>query len=463
MPQTHPTPHGTKLVPWAIFTALTAPVLLIAYLSYHQIHHWTFYGMVLLLNGAIALFILRRLQDTESLRRHEETEHAGDSLLLQRAQHQLVQQERLRALGQMAGGIAHDFNNALAPILGYSELMLDMSDILEDREKSIEYLQMINTAAKDAANIVRRLREFYRPREKNESFASVDLNYLVQQTVILTQPRWKTQALQKGIDIKIEMDLEKVPFIDGNEAELREAFTNFIFNAVDAMPQGGNLFLHTTTRNGKVALEIRDTGMGMSEETRQRCFEPFFTTKGEQGTGLGLAMAYGIIQRHGGHIEIHSEMEKGTTFFIYLPVKQESKAPIPLGLDPRFSRPLKILYVEDEGNVREVIVEYLKRDGHEVEQAADGMEGLRKFLLGHYDLVITDKAMPGMTGIQLAGAIKKRTPEKPVILLSGTEAEEGLQGIIDAVVGKPLTLEELRRAIFELSFKTPLHKVPGFS
>lgn len=450
-----------KWTRWLTFFSAALAVVLIAALSYHRPPLSLLCGILFIFIVAIGIFIFQiashtRWVEDKHLKMRDELKVTVQekTSALQKAQYQLVQQERLRALGQMASGIAHDFNNALAPILGYSELLLDTSNFLEDRKKSMEYLQMINTSAKDAANIVRHLREFYRAREKNESFTRVDVDYLLKQASILTQPKWKTQALTKGIDIKMDVHLGKVPFMEGNEAELREVLTNLIFNAVDAMPKGGTITLRSSTRQGKILLEVQDTGGGMSEEIRQHCFEPFYTTKGENGTGLGLAMVYGIVQRHGGDIEIQSVIGKGTTFLITLPAQGlEKTSSSPDRDQPTALRPLKILYVEDEANAREVIVEYLKRDGHEVEQAADGMEGLRKFLLGQYDLVITDKAMPCMTGVQLAIAIKKRDANKPVVLLSGTEGETAMQGTVDAVVVKPATMEALRRAMSDLFSK----------
>lgn len=376
---------------------------------------------------------------------------------LKQAQHQLVQQERLRALGEMASGIAHDFNNALAPILGYSELMIDAPDILRDTAKILEHLKTINTSARDAAKVVSRLREFYRPREKNEVFHSIELNPLVQQVITLTQPKWKAQAMAQGIDICIQTDLQKIPLIEGSEPELREALTNLIFNAVDAMPKGGTIHISTSDQNGFVILKIMDTGTGMTEEVRQRCLEPFFSTKGDKGTGLGLSMVYGIIQRHSGTLDIESEIGKGTTFIMRLLISKGSKKEIFENPSPVYSHSLRILLVEDEMTVRDVMSEYLKRDGHSIETAKNGVEGLSKFYAGHFDLVITDRAMPEINGERLAIKIKKSAPQKPIILLSGTadllNAGQLPEGI-DLVLGKPVTLDELRSAILKVLPRT---------
>jgi CheY-like chemotaxis protein len=313
-----------------------------------------------------------------------------------------------------------------------------------------QYLKTMNTAALDAANVVRRLREFYRQREEAEVFHPVDLNALVEEVVMLTQPRWKDQALASGVTVHVETHLERVPAVVGNASELREVATNLIFNAVDAMPEGGTLTLRTRPDGDHVVLEVRDTGIGMSDEVRQRCIEPFFSTKGEGGTGLGLAMVYGIIQRHGGTIAIESEVGTGTAFIVGLPVQTESRhegEPTQAGA---VSRQLRILLVEDEPSVRDIVAEYLVGDGHSVETANHGGEGLQKFQAGWFDVVVTDKAMPDLSGDQLATMIKRIVPTKPIIMLTGFGGGEGStepSANVDMILGKPVTLTTLRDAL----------------
>ncbi|MEK7294888.1 MAG: ATP-binding protein, partial [Nitrospirota bacterium] len=264
-------------------------------------------------------------------------------------QKHIVQQERLRALGQMASGVAHDFNNALSPILGFSSILLEDATQLDDKDKVMKYLQIINTAGKDAANVVSRLREFYRSRTQEETFRPFDLTKLVEQAVTFTQPKWKDQALAGGLTVLVKTELQKVPHLSGNESEMREVLTNLIFNAVDAMPKGGTLTLRTSVKDGQVVLEVGDTGTGMTEEVRQRCLEPFFTTKGASGTGLGLAMVYGIIQRHKGTINIQSEFGKGTTFVIGFPIEGDQKWEALQTVESlASSRRLRVLAVDDD-------------------------------------------------------------------------------------------------------------------
>jgi PAS domain S-box-containing protein len=406
--------------------------------------------------GAVVNFrdITERKQAEEAL--YESNRRLEEALVeLKATQQQVLQQERLRALGQMASGIAHDFNNALSPVLGFTELLLDRPEYLENKEKVKHYSQMMNTAAKDAANVVRRLREFYRAREEDEIFLSVDLNSLVKQVIMLTQPRWKDQALASGITIDTETHLQNVPHVAGNEAEVREVLTNLIFNAVDAMPEGGTLTLRTRSDGQHVVVEVSDTGTGMTDEVLRRCLEPFFSTKLERGTGLGLAMVYGIIQRHQGTLAIESEPGQGTTFILRLPVYTEQGVERRSQAGEVLSRRLQILVVDDEPPVREVITAYLAGDGHTVETASNGSEGLEKFLAGGFDVVVTDQGMPEMAGDQLAAAIRRIAPDMPVILLTGFGdlmiASGETPAGVDIIVGKPVALAALRQALAKVT------------
>lgn len=368
---------------------------------------------------------------------------------LQASQRQVVQQERFRAFGEMAGGVCHDFNNALMAIIGYTELLLQNETLMDDRALLTDYLKTMNIAGKDASHVVSRLRDFYRPREESDVFAAVDVNDLIEEIVPLTRPKWHGQALESGRTISMELELQKVPYVLGNGAELRETLMNLVFNAVDAMPAGGTITLRTLPLASGVQIEVADSGTGMTEEVRQRCLEPFFSTKGEQGTGLGLAMAFGIIRRHEGSMEIDSVLGKGTTFRLTLPCchsspdeAQEEEARLTL------DRSLRVLVVDDDANTREVVSGYLRGDGHRVLTATDGCEAMHRFMSEEFDLVITDHGMPGMNGLQLATAVHRLAPSKSVILLTGFAfGPEQQPTSIDCVLKKPLVREELRDAL----------------
>jgi signal transduction histidine kinase len=373
---------------------------------------------------------------------------------LRLTQQQVLQQERLRALGQMASGVAHDFNNALSPILGYSDLLLMQPDYLKDQYKTRELLLRIKTAAQTAGGVVTRLREFYRPRQDTEDFQLVDLNQVVEEAISLTQPKWQALAQAQDTSIKVEASLAQLPPVFGSEAQLRDLLINLIFNAVDAMPKGGTLTLRTQSDGSQVVLEVEDTGTGMTEEVRLRCLEPWFTTKGDKGTGLGLAMVYGITQRHAGVIDIRSKVGEGTTFTVRLPVQVATEGVIEAPATETRVRPLHVLVVDDEPQVREFLADYLGIDGHRVEAAADGREGLAKFLAGQFDLAVVDLAMPELSGGQLTAIFKQLTPDMLVISLSGFgELLEGSSSA-DLTLSKPVTVEELRRAVAKVMTAT---------
>ncbi|MFQ5992425.1 MAG: response regulator, partial [Nitrospiraceae bacterium] len=367
---------------------------------------------------------------------------------LKTTQHQMVQQERLRALGQMASGIAHDFNNTLSPIVGFSELMLLNPKSLQDKEKVKEQLRIIHTAARDAAKVVSRLRDFYRPRVQNDLSTAINLNQLVEQAIKLTQPKWKDQALATGITVRVDTGLSEIQPVAGNESELREVLTNLIFNAVDAMVESGTISLRTRPDGTEVVLEVSDTGSGMTEEVKQRCLEPFYSTKGDRGTGLGLSMVYGIIRRHQGSIEIESELGRGTTFIIRLPIQTGGKLKSSQPGAHDIGRGLHVLVADDDPLVCRVTTEYLTTLGYTVETVSNGKAALESFQASRFDLVVTDQAMPGMSGDQVAAAIKKTSPATPVIMLTGirkvTEAAAQVSGGADFIVTKPLTMKKLR-------------------
>lgn len=367
---------------------------------------------------------------------------------LQTSQRQVVQQERFRAFGEMAGGVCHDFNNALMAIIGYTELLLQNEALVEDRGLLMDYLKTMNTAGKDASHVVSRLRDFYRPREESDVFASVDVNDLIEEVVPLTKPKWHGQALESGRTISVELELQKVPYVLGNGAELRETLMNLVFNAVDAMPGGGTITVRTKPFENGVTIEVADSGTGMTEEVRQRCLEPFFSTKGEQGTGLGLAMAFGIIRRHEGTMEIDTAPGQGTTFRLALPCCHSSPAGEEQEARLTLDRSLRVLVVDDDANTREVVSGYLRGDGHRVLTATDGCEAMHRFMSEDFDIVITDHGMPGMNGLQLATAVHRLAPSKSVILLTGFAfGPEQQPTSIDCVLKKPLIREELRDAL----------------
>jgi signal transduction histidine kinase len=432
------------------------------------------FGLVVLSLGfAASLFIAQRLSkpveeivagSVENLTRREqaetdlrETNRELEKALseLKATQQQVIQQERLSAIGQMASGIAHDFNNTLTPILGFTELLLESETLLNDKVEARRCLEMLRTSTKDAASVVSRLREFYRPADTDEEFPIVDLAKIVQQAVLLTEPKWRSQTQAMGMTVEVTVEIKASPFVAGEESALREVLTNLIFNAVDAMPEGGRIALETAIDRGDAVIHVRDSGTGMSESVRQRCLEPFFSTKGDLGTGLGLSMVYGIVERHRGKLEIESAVGQGTTFTIRLPVAEDSTGSVPAIVpETKLKSSLKILIVDDEPTILEVVSSYLRCDGHSVATAASGREALEKFRRNHFDLVVLDRVMPQMSGDQTARFIKQLNQDIPVIMLTGFGALIEVTGsqpqAVDVVLSKPITIDALRKTIGQL-------------
>jgi signal transduction histidine kinase/ActR/RegA family two-component response regulator len=393
-------------------------------------------------------------------RLHKELETAYNEL--RRTQATVLQQERLKALGQMASGIAHDVNNALSPVVGFSDIIMNGDFGLDARGK--KYLKYIRTAGEDIAHIVARLREFYRTRDENESLQPIKINVLVEQVVEMTRPRWRDIPQSNGITIEMETDLAPaLSEMAGIESEIREALTNLVLNAVDAMPQGGKITLRTCAAqhaNGskypsQILVDICDSGTGMNEETRKRCLEPFFSTKGKRGTGLGLAMVYGVIKRHEGSIDIRTELGKGTTFHLSFPLRTNLCKEVDDG-NAAPIEPLQILCIDDEPLLRELIKEILERDGHTVEVSDGGHSGLDEFRLARergrpFDVVITDLGMPYLDGKQVTKAIKQESPSTPVVMLTGWGAlmkEDGnAPEQVDGILSKPPRSRELREVL----------------
>ena len=371
---------------------------------------------------------------------------------LRRTQLQLIQQEKLRGLGQMASGVAHDFNNALSPIIGFSEFLLRNPEKLADQALTVKWLTHIHTCATDAALVVRRMREFGRQNLGSNALTPVDLNPLVRHVIELTAPCWKDQAQASGCTIHIVTELQPVPLIIGEEFSIRELLTNLIFNAVDALAAGGTLTLGTAVAGEFVRIWVRDTGVGMTAETRQRCFEPFYTTKpGMKGSGLGLAMVHSIVQRHAGTVEIESTLGQGTTITIRLPISREAPVVKVPTVPAALAKSIRVLVVDDEPLLCEVVLGLLSRDGHRAAAVASGAAALARLKTDPFDLVITDKAMPEINGEQLAVAIHQGMPEMPIILMTGfgdiMKAGGEMPPFISTILSKPITTASFREAL----------------
>jgi signal transduction histidine kinase/CheY-like chemotaxis protein len=381
---------------------------------------------------------------------------------LRRSQQSALQTERLRALGEMASGIAHDINNAISPVSLYSELLLESEPQLTEAGRS--RLSTIRRAIEDVAGTIERMREFYRPREEAREFAKLDFKSAIEHVLELTEPRWRALPQSRGIVIELRKELAPaLPEVVGDSVELRDALTNLVFNAVDAMPEGGTLTLRTreVAVGGRptVQVEVSDTGTGMDEETRRRCIEPFFTTKGQRGTGLGLASVYGMLQRHDAVLEIDSAPGRGTTMRMIFQVATDIAEISGSFAVPRMMRKLRILVIDDDPILIRSVSDVLEAEGHLVEAASGGQAGIDAFAaaLGQrpFALVITDLGMPRVDGRKVAAAIKGLSPGTPVILLTGWGQrlldEKDIPPNVDRVLSKPPRLAQLRAALEQLT------------
>ncbi len=389
---------------------------------------------------------------------------------LRRTQLVVLQQERLRALGQMASGIAHDINNAISPAMIYAEMLIDKEANLSAQARN--HLLVIQQSIGDVAETVSRMKDFYRESEPQLELVPVRLNTLAKQVVDLTRARWSDMALRTGTMIQVSTELdEDLPQVLGVESEIREALTNLVLNAVDAVSGGGSITLRTRVAEGvrgsaeefsanRVYLEVVDTGIGMDESTRRRCLEPFFTTKGERGTGLGLAMVYGTAQRHGAEIEIDSAPGRGTTMRLCFSLPGADAGTTTQTDAPQRPSKLRILIVDDDPILLKALRDVLEADGHSVVAVDGGRLGVDAFLARHeraeqFSVVITDLGMPNVDGRKVAAAVKSASPHTPVILLTGWGQRLVVEGDVpphvDRVLSKPPQIVQLRHALAQVT------------
>jgi PAS domain S-box-containing protein len=350
--------------------------------------------------------------------------------------------DKLRALGQLASGVAHDFNNSLAAILGRAQLM--QRQVQDDA--LLRNLSIIVTAAEDAAATVRRIQTFARKSQIKE-FELLDVGSLLHDAFEITRTRWQNEARAAGINIEVKLNTDDEVWTLGNASELREVFVNLIVNAVDAMPQGGQLKICAIRKGDRLRLRFSDTGTGMTDEVRAHVFEPFYTTKGARGTGLGLAVSYGIIERHEGTISVESKLGKGTTLLIHLPAAEPEEAVPAADSEAVTTTSLSVLVIDDEPVVRDTLAAMLADLDHRVVTADGGREALAKVASTEFDLVFTDLAMPGMDGWETAREIHKRRPELPVVLVTGygatTTPPESEPDLIAGIIGKPFDFDQV--------------------
>jgi signal transduction histidine kinase/ActR/RegA family two-component response regulator len=367
----------------------------------------------------------------------------------ERLHEQMLQSEKLRALGELAGGIAHEFNNILATILGFTQV----SQIKNKDPQINEYLDLIKHAAKDGAEIVKRIQRFTMKEEVNKK-VNVRIGDLITSAIEMTRPRWKNEAEAKNIRIRIETDFTASPSVFCNASQIREVLVNLILNAVDAMPYGGKIVLRTWQEEDNVFITVEDSGSGIAEKDRKRIFEPFFSTKGLHGTGLGLSICHQIIKEHGGDIHVTSKAGKGSMFIFYLPIVfdveevNEVRETLLFGKNIRNS----ILVIDDEEKLSKAIKELLISQQYRVKVSNTGRGGVELFKKDSFDLVLCDLAIPDCSGTEVAKRIKAVNRHVPIVLITGwlTGIKQEDLDNIDYVLEKPFELNSLLAIIEEL-------------
>ena len=382
----------------------------------------------------------------------------------ERIRGQVSQMEKLSALGELASGVAHDFNNTLAGILGRAQLILRT----DDPEKIERGLKIIIKAAEDGAKTVKRIQDFARQR-RDHDFEPVSIDQILFDVSEITRPRWKDHAEASNVQISLELQIRSKAKVMGDESELREVLVNMVFNAVDAMPEGGQLTLAAEDIEDSVVISVGDSGIGMAPEVKSRIFDPFFTTKGKAGMGLGLAVSFGIIRRHEGSVDVESEVGAGTKFIISLPKATVTESLVSPEHDiekpasgisslhvPRSAHKNqpRILVVDDEESVRELLRDLLENDGCRVYLAQGGREALGLFEAHQFDGIFTDVGMPGMSGWELAHAIRQRDQTIPIAVITGwgeaVGSDEQKEAQVNWVITKPFRAERITELVHDI-------------
>lgn len=369
---------------------------------------------------------------------------------------QEIHAQKMAALGELSFGVAHNVNNTLTGILGRAQLILRNS---ADPTKVEAGLELIIKSAEDGAHIIRRIQDFARQRPSRE-FETIAVSELLKDACEMTRPRWESRSEFAPIRFALHADCKA--YIKGDPVELREVLVNMIYNAVDAMPSGGEVRVAAQENRDRVVLYITDTGTGMGPEVKQRLFDPFFTTKGKAGTGMGLAVSFGIIRRHEGSIEVDSEPGRGTTFKISLPKVMPVATETEDGgaqdqTVPTSEDKVRVMVVDDEIHVREVLIEALEAEGCEVVPAPGGEVALALFekYEGKFDALFTDIGMPDMSGWELVTEIRERSKSVPIAIISGWADAISVQTKnavkADWVVAKPFDIDRISQIAQEIA------------
>ncbi|TFG46269.1 MAG: hybrid sensor histidine kinase/response regulator [Gemmatimonadales bacterium] len=375
----------------------------------------------------------------------------GDAVLVfddqtdqRRLQDQLIQSEKMSAIGQLIAGIAHDLNNPLASVIGFADFLLEGRDV---PPPLVEPIRVIQQEAERAANIVRNLLTF--ARKQDHARRPTELGPLLNATLTLL----RTQMVSRRVEVLLDLE-EGLPIIDADVGQVQQVFVNLINNAAHAIEsagRAGRVVIRARPWRDGVAVEVSDDGPGMTPEVAAQVFEPFFTTKPEgQGTGLGLSISQGIVKEHGGRIVLSTAPDRGARFTVELPRSSRAAVVPPPIPETTSTPPLKILVIDDEPHILHYMRATLEAWGHGVEVAGDGQEGLALAADGDFDLIVSDLRMPRLTGREFFEALKERNPEAAsrVVFSTGDTVHGDTTAFLESqahpFLNKPFSLAELR-------------------
>jgi len=382
---------------------------------------------------------------------------------LERAQGQLIQAEKMSAMGELVSGVAHELNNPLAGILGYSQLLLGAPV----EEKARRGLDRINREAERCRRIVQNLQVFARKHKPQKNY--IGINGILESTLELRAYQMQVDNIQ--VSTRLQPDL---PMTMADFHQLQQVFMNLLVNAHHAVKEAnrpGRIEIRTEARDGKLLVHVQDNGCGIAPENLNKIFDPFFTTKEVgQGTGLGLSICYGIVHEHRGRIGAQSQEGSGTTFTVELPILADAEsaeavaesrpeavvAPAAAAPAPAVTGRRNILVIDDEESIVDVLHQALQTDGHRVDTAGNGNVGLRKIRQGSYDVIISDLKMPGMSGMDLYDSVHRFAPEmaRRIIFSTGDVASHDTRAFLERsgnrYLQKPFDLETIRHVIADV-------------
>lgn len=368
---------------------------------------------------------------------------------LEKSTTRMVDAEAMAALTDMTTGIAHDFNNVIGGIVGRVQLM----KMTLEEGPITDGLNQVESLAMEGAETVRRIQEFTR-RTRNKKLSPIDLADVLGTCLGDRPSTWRQLAEAAGVDV-VCTDRPETAIVDGDVADLTTLIDKLIENAVEHSPKGTTVEVSLTQERSKWLLTVTDCGAGIPDEIRRKVFYPFFTTKTTRGAGLGLAIVHGIVVSHGGRIEIEDGAEGGTIFRVSLKSSDGVRDESDITNRDRVSDRLRILVVDDDEQIREILSDMLTIDGHSSTTCADGYEALEAIDSQPYDLVITDLGMPGMSGLDLAAVVHEKYPDLPIAMITGwgtqIDEEDASMSGIKIVLPKPFHLKDVKALVRELA------------